>query len=43
MRAALATPAFSAKAPPPMSAFPIPGILPCQSIDALIAEGAITS
>ena len=26
-----------------MSAFPAPGILPCQSIEALIAAGAITS
>ena len=39
----LATAPFSAKASPPMSETQRPGILPCQSIEALIAGGAIAS
>ena len=34
---------FSAKASSPMSDSARPGILPCQSIEALIAGGAIAS
>src|SRR5258708_7436795 len=34
---------FAAKSSPPMSEPDRPGILPCQAIDALIANGAIAS
>src|SRR3546814_9468164 len=43
MQASLATAAFADKSRSPMSAFPRPGILPSQSIDALIAGGAISA
>src|SRR5258708_8546975 len=42
-KALLATPGFAAKSWSPMSDFARPGILPCQAIEALIANGAISA
>ena len=42
-KASLATLSFDANSPSPMSEFSRPGILPCQSIEALIANGAISA